>query len=258
MAQWHRYVAIGDSFTEGLEDPGPDGRHRGWADRVAEALAAPDFAYANLAIRGRLLAPILNEQLPAALDLDPDLITIAGGVNDALRPGWDLAQMAADWDRALARTAAAGADTYVVTFGQPSRRSRAMGRIEGRLGDYREVLLDTAARHDAHVVDFWYAAVFDDPRFWAEDRLHLSPLGHERVAWAVLDALGRPTPDWLAPLPPADPVSPLARVAADASWVAGHLGPWLGRRLTGRSSGDGLAPKRPRLAPVDSSALPAE
>ena len=90
MAQWLRYVAIGDSFTEGLEDPGPDGRHRGWADRVAEGLNGPGFEYANLAIRGRLLDPILTEQLPVALALEPDLITIAGGVNDALRPGWDL------------------------------------------------------------------------------------------------------------------------------------------------------------------------
>ncbi len=250
MAQWLRYVAIGDSFTEGLEDPGPDGRHRGWADRVAEGLDGPGFEYANLAIRGRLLDPILTEQLPVALAMEPDLITIAGGVNDALRPGWDLTIMARLWEQALTATEAAGADVYLVTFGQPSRRSRALGRIEARLADYRQVMLDTAARHGARVVDFWYASVFDDPRFWASDRLHLSPLGHERVAQAVLDEMGHQTPDWLAPLPAADPVPPWSRAAADAAWIGGHLGPWLGRRITGRSSGDGLQPKRPRLAPL--------
>lgn len=255
MASWKRYVAIGDSFTEGLEDPGPAGRHRGWADRVAESLDEPGFEYANLAIRGRLLRPILTEQLPLALSMEPDLVTIAGGVNDALRPGWDLSAMAKLWHDALTLTEESGADTYVVTFGQPSRRSRALGRIEARLAEYRRVLLDTAGRHGARVIDFWYASVFDDPRFWAADRLHLSPLGHERVAYAVLDALGRPTPDWLAPLPPADPVSPLSRVAGDAAWAGAYLGPWLGRRITGRSSGDGLPPKRPVPAPLSSDPI---
>ncbi len=250
MAQWQRYVAIGDSFTEGLEDPGPDGRHRGWADRLAEGLNHPDFEYANLAIRGRLLEPILTDQLAEALAMKPDLLTIAGGVNDALRPGWDLSVMTRLWDRALTQTEASGATVYLLTFGQPSRRSRALGRIEVRLSEYRQIMLDAAARHGARVVDFWYAAVFDDPRFWATDRLHLSPLGHERVAQAVLDDMGHTTPDWLAPLPPADPTSPLSRVAGDAAWIGGHLGPWLGRRITGRSSGDGLQPKRPTPAPV--------
>ena len=47
-----RYVAIGDSTTEGLEDPYPDGSgYRGWADRLAErmAQASPGLLYANLA-----------------------------------------------------------------------------------------------------------------------------------------------------------------------------------------------------------------
>lgn len=90
---WSRYVAIGDSFTEGIGDPEPasPGGHRGWADRVAEVLAsqAPDFAYANLAVRGRLLQQILDEQVDAALDLHPDLITISAGGNDIIRPGTD-------------------------------------------------------------------------------------------------------------------------------------------------------------------------
>jgi lysophospholipase L1-like esterase len=64
---FQRYVAIGDSFTEGVGDPDPTRPNglRGWADRVAEVLAAgdPGFGYANLAIRGRKLAGILDGQL---------------------------------------------------------------------------------------------------------------------------------------------------------------------------------------------------
>ncbi len=247
MAQWRRYVAIGDSFTEGLEDPGTAGRHRGWADRVAERLAGttPDFEYANLAIRGRLIAPILTEQLPAAVAMEPDLISIAGGVNDVLRPRWSLAPMVRAWDEGLALARSGGATVVIVTFGQPSHRSRALGTVEARLRDYREALLGLARTHACTVVDFWYASVFDDPRFWAPDRLHLGPVGHERVAAAVLESLGFATPDWLAPLPDEDAASAAARLRADAAWLGGHLMPWVGRRLVGRSSGDGITPKRP-------------
>ena len=256
MTQWQRYVAIGDSFTEGLEDvPGPDGRHRGWADRVAERLAAgqPGFEYANLAIRGRLLTPIMVEQLPAAMAMGPDLITLAGGINDVLRPRWDLTGMLDSWDSGLSLARSQGARVVIVTFGQPSGRSRALGSIEARLRDYRDGLLALARRYDCDVVDFWYASVFDDPRFWAADRLHLNPVGHERVSQAVLETLGFEVPDWLAPLPPEDSASALARARADAAWIGGHLAPWIGRRLVGRSSGDGVAPKRPQPSPVTST-----
>ena len=259
MTQWRRYVAVGDSFTEGLEDPGPDGRHLGWADRVARQLAtdSPDLEYANLAIRGRLLDPILNEQLPRAVAMDPDLISIAGGVNDVLRPKWDLEAMIASWDHGLGLARAGGATVVIVTFGQPANRSRVLGTVQDRLHAYRERLLALARQHGCQVVDFWYAPVFDDPRFWAPDRLHLNPVGHERVSYAVLESLGVATPDWLAPLPPEDTTSAAARLRSDAAWIGGHLAPWIGRRLVGRSSGDGITPKRPAPQPIDVDGLPA-
>jgi lysophospholipase L1-like esterase len=79
-------VALGDSFTEGLEDEGPDGRYRGWADLVAGELATrnPEFRYANLAVRGRRLARIRDEQVPRALAMQPDLVTLSGGGNDII------------------------------------------------------------------------------------------------------------------------------------------------------------------------------
>src|SRR3954462_13312771 len=61
-----RYLALGDSFTEGVGDayrPSPNGL-RGWADRVAVALAQtnPELHYANLAVRGRRMTEFLDEQ----------------------------------------------------------------------------------------------------------------------------------------------------------------------------------------------------
>src|ERR1044071_2174023 len=91
---FHRYVALGDSFTEGVGDPDPTRPNgvRGWADRVAEVLAAQveGFRYANLAIRGRKMAAVLAEQVEPALGMGPDLVTVYAGGNDILRPKVDV------------------------------------------------------------------------------------------------------------------------------------------------------------------------
>lgn len=250
---WQRYVAIGDSFTEGIGDPRPDGRDRGWADRVAEELARrePGLTYANLAIRGRKVGQIVAEQVPQAVALQPDLVSFAGGVNDALRRHWDLAELAGHLESGIAALAGTGAQIVIVTYGRPSNRSRLMGAVEGRLAEYREVTYDVAGRYAARVVDFWDYSVFDDPRFWSQDRLHLNPVGHHRVALAVLETLGQPvTQNWYAPLPAVRAPSALQRAGRNATWAGKHLAPWIGRRVTGRSSGDTVTPKRPECTPV--------
>ena len=249
---WQRYVALGDSFTEGIGDPGPDGRDRGWADRLAHALAADDplLRYANLAIRGRRVAQIVQEQVPKARELTPDLVSFAGGINDALRRRWDIAQLSEHLEVGIAALAATGADIVIVTYGRPSSRSRMMGPVEGRLAQYRDVTYEVAGRYGCRVVDFWDHAVFDDPRFWSQDRLHLNSVGHQRVAMAVLESLGREAGDWTRPLPHVRPLSPVVKVGRDVTWASRHLAPWIGRRVTGRSSGDGVCAKRPVLEPV--------
>lgn len=252
---WNRYVALGDSFTEGIGDPRPNGRERGWADRVAQSLARDNagLEYANLAIRGRRLAGIVEEQVPQAIGMRPDLASFAGGVNDALRRHWDLTAMAEALDRGIAGLTAVGADVVIVTYGRPSHRSRVMGVVEGRLAQYREVTYEIAGRYGCRIVDFWDCRVFDDPRFWSEDRLHLNPVGHQRVAMAVLESLGRPSAEpWWQPLPQVRPLPPTAKIARDVTWAGKHLAPWLGRRITGRSSGDGVVAKRPAPEPVSS------
>ena len=126
-------------------------------------------------------------------------------------------------------------------------------RYRPRMEALFDIIDELAERHGATVVDLYGSRALADPRMWDDDRLHLTAEGHRRVAEAVWQRLGLPAEfDWDAPLPPPVPPSWAARRAADARFARVHLLPWIGRRLTGRSSGDGRLPKRPELAPLTS------
>ncbi|MDH6109815.1 lysophospholipase L1-like esterase [Kitasatospora sp. MAP12-15] len=249
------YVAVGDSFTEGMcDDVLPDGQYRGWADRVAARLAAEagadGFRYANLAVRGKLIGQICAEQVADAAALGCDLVTLAGGLNDVLRPGCDIDEVEARLGAAAEQLLAAGGTVVLFTSTDPTRRMAGSARLMPAILRMKAFVEELGTRPRVAVVDLFSAACFDDRRLWAEDRLHLSPEGHRRVAEAVLQALGRPAVfDWREPLPPAGPVGRWTRVRGDLRWLRIHVGPWVVRRLTGRSSGDGRPPKRAELLP---------
>ena len=251
---FHRYVALGDSFTEGVGDPDPDRSNgvRGWADRVAEVLATTtaDFGYANLAIRGRTLQPIVDEQVEPALALDPDLVTIYAGANDVMRPRVDFDALATSYDDAVGKLSGSGARVVLFTAFDPS--GSALHRpFRGRWALYNEVVREIADRHDATLVDYWRMREFRDWSLWSEDRLHMNAAGHQLMAMNVLDRLG--VPHSLEPLPLAGKPSLTARELRRANliWARAHALPWAHRRLTGRSSGDGISAKRPSLGPID-------
>lgn len=277
---WRGFVAVGDSFTEGMDDPYPaGGGYRGWADLVATRLAelsgprkpsrngatsggqAPPpegsgegsgFGYANLAIRGRLFDAVVAEQVPQALAMRPDLVSFAAGGNDVLRRQCDIQALIARYDAVIAEIRATGADVVVFRFADLTRRLPGQRLIGPRVELLNRAVGETAERHGARLVDLWSDEEFDNPLLWSADRLHLSGAGHRRVAAHVLTALGVPTePGWLdVPERPA-PAPWLAARRADLQWAGRHLAPWIKRRLTGRSSGDNVAAKRPKLAPVD-------
>jgi lysophospholipase L1-like esterase len=251
---FHRYVALGDSFTEGVGDPDPARPNglRGWADRVAEVLAAQsaDFGYANLAIRGRKLPAILDEQLEPALALEPDLVTVYAGANDILRPKVDIDAIVDRYDEGLGRIAGTGARLLVFTAFDPGG-SAIYRPLRGRFALYNELVRGAAHRHGAGIVDFWAMREYRDWRYWDPDRMHLGPAGHHRMAAAVLDTLG--VDHGLAPLPLVDlPMSSRAeQLRENLAWVRASAVPWVHRRLTGRSSGDGLDPRHPTLSRID-------
>ncbi len=253
MPRFQSYVALGDSFTEGVGDPDPDRPNgvRGWADRVAEVLgsSSPDFGYANLALRGRKLPGILEEQVEPALALRPDLVTSYAGANDIMRPKVDLDALARAYDEAVGRLAATGATVVLFTAFDPGG-SAIYRPLRGRFAIYTEAVREIAERHGTRLVDFWRMREFRDLGYWDTDRMHLGPAGHQRMAMAVLEALG--VPHALEPLPPTvHPVLTGRELRAHhLGWARTHAAPWVHRRLTGRSSGDGVSPKHPELTRI--------
>ncbi|WUH95342.1 SGNH/GDSL hydrolase family protein [Streptomyces sp. NBC_00433] len=256
------FVAVGDSFTEGMSDLLADGSYRGWADLLAARLAAlpgsgDGFRYANLAVRGKLIRQIAEDQVDAAAAMGADLVTLVGGLNDVLRPGCDVDAVCAHLESAAARLAPSC--RQLVLMRSPARRGPVATRFLPRMEQLFAHLDDLAERHGAIVVDLYGAEVLGDRRMWADDRLHLTAEGHERVAEAVWQALGLPAEaDWALPLPPAVLPGWAARRTADLRFTRRHLLPWIGRRLTGRSSGDGRPAKRPDLLPYEADPVPYE
>ncbi len=253
---WASYVAVGDSFTEGMSDldPSTPGRYRGWADRLAALLAphAEDFVYANLAVRGRKLDDVAGPQVEAALALRPELVSIVGGGNDILRPRADVDALAGQLEDAVARLRASGADVLMATPADPAG-APLVGLTRGRVATYSAHIWSIAQRHGCYVLNQWACDFLHDWRMWAEDHIHMTPDGHRRVALAAYTALGHDPgdADWSVPLPPADAVGRLELARDHATWARQHLTPWVLRRLTGRSSGDGITAKRPALGPPD-------
>jgi lysophospholipase L1-like esterase len=246
-------VAVGDSFTEGMSDRLPDGSYRGWADLLAARMAArsPGFRYANLAVRGKLIGQIVDEQVDVAAAMGADVITLVGGLNDTLRPKCDMARVRDLLTQAVERLAPNC--EQLVLMRSPGRQGPVLDRFRPRMEALFAIIDDLAGRHGAVVVDLYGAQSLADPRLWDVDRLHLTAEGHRRVAEAVWQSLGHKPedPEWHAPVPPAPPPGWVARRTTDLRFARQHLLPWIGRRLTGRSSGDGRPPKRPELLPCE-------
>lgn len=240
-----RYVAIGDSFTEGIGDELPDGTIRGWADITAQgwadALAEP-IAYANLSVRGKLVWPIVNEQLDAALAMNPTHLSFNGGGNDVIRPRTTVTNIVDAFSTVVERCDAAGVQLIVLSGANPSA-GLPLTRLIQRRGDELSdaVIARLADRPDIVRAMNWPDRELASSAYWAPDRLHMNARGHHRVAARVLEALGVEAPaEWWS-LPAHTAPAHLGGL----SYYRTHVGPWVKRRLTGRSSGDGRTAKYP-------------
>ncbi|HEX7825777.1 MAG TPA: SGNH/GDSL hydrolase family protein [Mycobacterium sp.] len=246
-----RYVALGDSQTEGLWDGDDTTGVYGFADRLAVMLDElnPGIAYANLAVRSRRIRDVIDDQLPLALAMEPDLITTCIGMNDVTRPGRSFDTALADLDYLHDRLAESGATIVTTTFPDLARILPVGRFIAGRVVEINHVIRTAATRHSFRLVDLYGAPSMTDPDTWATDRVHGSPRGHALFAAAAAEALGLPgsNHDWAEARP--DVVLPgfRSRFVSQALWAQNLLMPWMWRHFRGLSGGTGRGPKRPAL-----------
>ena len=253
--RFSRYVALGDSSTEGLEDPGTDGRHRGWADRLALHVAQSQgepLLYANLAIRGRKTRHLVEEQLQPALAMRPDLATVFSGTNDIIRSNFNLEQVINDLRTLHVALRGIGATVLTITMPDLGEVAPFAKRARPKLRAFNEGVRALCAETGTLLLDVDKFPVASDPRLWHEDRLHANAEGHARIAAGLASLLGLSGFDerWAQPLAPRPTVTIAARAVAESKWLATYLAPWLLRRALGKSSGDGVVAKRPTLSPI--------
>lgn len=261
MTTFRRYVAIGDSSTEGLEDPDGSGGYRGWADRLAQHIADGQddpLEYANLAIRGLRMKEIRTSQFDDALAMGPDLLSVFGGMNDVIVPRCDFDSIRADYVIIFGQARRQGA--MVLTFTVPDLAAiNPLGMtFRERVTKLNDIIRTEAERHGVVVMDFEQYPVAQDPRLWFADRLHGNELGHQIVAAALAWRLGIDGFDdsWATPLE-GEPMRPRGRqlLTGDIEWARHYLAPWLGKGIRGLRSGFGIERKRPIPAIVPKSSL---
>ncbi len=127
---FQRYVALGDSSTEGVDDPDGAGGYRGWSQRLAEKISGIQggLDYANFGVRGLTTAQVRESQLAEALALQPDLATVFSGTNDVIGFRFDADRVAADFEHMQRELVAAGAVVLSFTLPDPGGLCRARGR----------------------------------------------------------------------------------------------------------------------------------
>ncbi|CAN2227315.1 TesA Lysophospholipase L1 and related esterases [Candidatus Nanopelagicaceae bacterium] len=247
-----RFIALGDSFTEGMTDEVIDGNYRGWADRVADILTlqTSEFTYVNLAVRGKLVKQVTEDQVPLAIPLitgKETLLSFHAGANDVLRPNYRPENVFPIYNEAVRKLAATGATLMLFTvLERTGNTGKTADMWAERFGTFNKNIRAIAAEVGAIIVDANEEKFLSDRRLLAFDRLHLNPLGHDRVAQGVLEVLGMPfDPNWRLPLPIAKPTPWLVKKATSAAWFITFALPWIWRRIRGKSSGDGRSAKYP-------------
>ena len=254
MAVYSRYIAIGDSQTEGLWDGDDATGLVGFADRLAAIVDShyPGLTYANLAVRGRRIRDVIDEQLRPTLAMRPDLITVCIGMNDVTRPGPHFDRALAELDQLNTHLARSGATVVTTTFPDLTQ-ILPIGRVlAARVMRINEAIRVAADRHGFRLVDLYGAPSMTAPDTWSADRVHGSTKGHTLFAAAAAEALALPgsNHDWAAAGSGAVRPSLRSRAYSQVLWTQNMLMPWIWRHVRGRSAGDGRGPKRPTLEGV--------
>jgi lysophospholipase L1-like esterase len=248
------YVAIGDSLSEGLGDFTfhKTRRYNGWTDRLAGLLAkeAEDegrgFEFANFALRGSKLKPIMDWQLKRALEVNADLVTVMAGSNDLTVAPEKLPELRDVYREGLQQLIDSGSDVIIANTINPLhlRVFRPLRYRAERMSD-----LITGLGHELNVpvLDLFGIEHFSDVCFWADDMVHFSGHGHVKVAneaAKLLDLKYR-----FREAEHYERIAPVRGVRETLKWVYKDVIPFTHRKLKGVTSGDGMSPKSEKLEP---------
>ncbi|MEV5010763.1 MULTISPECIES: SGNH/GDSL hydrolase family protein [unclassified Streptomyces] len=231
-----RFVALGDSLTEGVGDPTGDG-WRGWAALLAGGLAEKPSAveFTNLAVSGAQTRDVLERQTPAGLELRPDVVSVVVGVNDTLRCTFDIHAVAARLDRVFAAFTGRGAVLLTACLPDPGAMLGLPGALARPLAR-RQRAVNTVV----HALSERYGAVhlhadagqwLTDRAMWSADRLHPGERGHRQLA-VRFHALLAETGVASGPAPSPEPEFPAPTRSASLWWLATAGTAWVARRCT--------------------------
>ncbi|GAB2853760.1 SGNH/GDSL hydrolase family protein [Streptomyces deserti] len=228
------FVALGDSLTEGVGDPVGDG-WRGWAALLAAGLAEEPVDFTNLAVSGAQTRDVLETQLPAALGLRPDLVSVVIGVNDTLRCTFDIRAVAARLDTVYSALTGQGAVLLTACLpdpgamlGLPGALARPLARRQRAVNTVVHALSDRYGAVHLHACEGDWIT---DRAMWSADRLHPGERGHRQFAvrfHALLTEHGLAT----GPPPLTEPEFPAPTKTASLWWLATAGTGWVARRCT--------------------------
>lgn len=199
MHPWHHYVALGDSFTEGVGDPVEGFAMLGATDRLADALrrSNPDLRYTNLAKRGLLAHEIREQQLEAALALKPDLVSAVAGANDLLTGRFSTTRWEEEFRALYGALTGIGAVVIAGTLPDfPLLRTLPgplQTRVRGNFARGNAIIQQLAAEYRLVLVDAWAISQESAPDDWSADAVHLNARGYYRFSQDVIAALEQQT-----------------------------------------------------------------
>ncbi|MED0827113.1 SGNH/GDSL hydrolase family protein [Bacillus pacificus] len=189
---WKRFVAIGDSFTEGIGDEVEGIVLKSWVDHFVQ-LCVHDIEYANFAKCGLVTKEIRSQQLEKVLTFKPDLVSLIAGANDVLKGRWNHQAYKNDMEFMIDTLSKTDADIMIANLPDFTVRlplaSEKKQALKEQLLEINEVIRSLSREYKLHYVDFWNHQLVNDNTLWSKDFIHPNSKGYVKVAELIHSSL---------------------------------------------------------------------
>lgn len=189
---WKRFVAIGDSFTEGIGDEVEGITLKSWVDHFVQ-LCVNDIEYVNFAKRGLVTKEIRLQQLEKALTFKPDLVSLIAGANDVLKGRWNHQAYKNEMEFMIDKLSKTDADIIIANLPDFTVRlpfsSEKKQVIQEQLLEANDVIRSLSREYKLHHIDFWNHQLVNDNTLWSTDLIHPNSKGYVKVAELIFNSL---------------------------------------------------------------------